>query len=191
MPRPKLFSRQEVLVKSLELFWKRGFSDTSIQDLEKATGVNKSGLYSEFKNKDEIYSEALKLYIEMGYRQMSLFDEPKGFRNIERFLTKEGASICEGSPKGCFAINATREVLITPKSCRNTLETHLKTVKSLISENLIAESVDHQMASELADLILTFHAGLCLEQNIDSPEQSKEKTVAFIKLIRKQIQKVS
>ena len=57
MGRPKGFERSEVLDKALQLFWKKGFADTSLQDLEKATGVNKSGLYSEFKDKDEIFLE--------------------------------------------------------------------------------------------------------------------------------------
>jgi hypothetical protein len=28
---------------AMPVFWKRGFSDTSLQDLERATGVDKSG----------------------------------------------------------------------------------------------------------------------------------------------------
>ena len=56
MGRPKNFSREEVLQKAIPLFWRRGFADTSLQDLEKATGVNKSGLYSEFASKEEIFA---------------------------------------------------------------------------------------------------------------------------------------
>jgi AcrR family transcriptional regulator len=51
MGRPKNFSREGVLEKALPVFWKHGFADTSLQDLEKATGVNKSGLYVEFADK--------------------------------------------------------------------------------------------------------------------------------------------
>jgi AcrR family transcriptional regulator len=52
MGRPKNFSREEVLAKAMTVFWTHGFSDTSLQDLERATGVNKSGLYTEFRDKD-------------------------------------------------------------------------------------------------------------------------------------------
>jgi hypothetical protein len=38
MGRPKSFSREEVLEKAMPVFWKHGFSDTSLQDLERATG---------------------------------------------------------------------------------------------------------------------------------------------------------
>src|SRR5258708_23646725 len=60
MGRPKNFSREGVLEKALPVFWKHGFADTSLQDLEKATGVNKSGLYAEFADKGDLYLESLR-----------------------------------------------------------------------------------------------------------------------------------
>ena len=56
MARPRKFSREGVLEKALPVFWKHGFADASLQELEKATGVNKSGLYSEFSGKEELAS---------------------------------------------------------------------------------------------------------------------------------------
>ena len=43
MVRPENFSREEVLEKGMPVFWKRGFADTSLRDLDRATGVDKSG----------------------------------------------------------------------------------------------------------------------------------------------------
>ena len=34
------------------VFWKHGYADTSVQELERATGVTKSGLYAEFAGKE-------------------------------------------------------------------------------------------------------------------------------------------
>ncbi|HYA83093.1 MAG TPA: helix-turn-helix domain-containing protein [Candidatus Bathyarchaeia archaeon] len=47
-----------MLTKAIPVFWKRGFADTKIEDLKETTGVNKSGLYSEFGSK-EIFVESL------------------------------------------------------------------------------------------------------------------------------------
>jgi hypothetical protein len=44
--QPKNFNREGVLEKALPVFWRRGFADASLHELEKATGVNKSGLYA-------------------------------------------------------------------------------------------------------------------------------------------------
>ena len=59
MGRPKNFSRKGVLEEALPVFWRRGFADASLHELEVATGVNKSGLYSEFKDKEDLFTQSL------------------------------------------------------------------------------------------------------------------------------------
>jgi AcrR family transcriptional regulator len=66
MGRPKKFNRQGVLERALPVFWKRGFADASLHELEVATGVNKSGLYFEFKDK-----ELLKGLAELEYYHLN------------------------------------------------------------------------------------------------------------------------
>jgi AcrR family transcriptional regulator len=53
--RPESFRREEVLEKAMPVFWKYGFADTSLQELERATVVNESGLYTEFRGKDDLF----------------------------------------------------------------------------------------------------------------------------------------
>src|ERR1700745_1825953 len=76
MGRPKNFRREEVLKKAIPVFWKRGFSDTSVQDLERATGVNKSGLYSEFRDKEDLFVESLRYYLATQEKRGLLTEEP-------------------------------------------------------------------------------------------------------------------
>ena len=54
MGRPKSFNREEVLEKAMPIFWKHGFADTSLEELERATGVNRSGLDTGFRNKESL-----------------------------------------------------------------------------------------------------------------------------------------
>src|SRR3979490_2746911 len=64
MGRPKNFNREGVLEKALPLFWRSGFAEASLHELEVATGVNKSGLYSEFKDKEDLFMQSLQYYLE-------------------------------------------------------------------------------------------------------------------------------
>ena len=86
MGRRRNFSREDVLTKAIPMFWKRGFADTKVEDLEEATGVNKSGLYSEFRRK-EIFVESLKHYLSQLDASV-LQREPLGWQNIRKFLRK-------------------------------------------------------------------------------------------------------
>jgi TetR/AcrR family transcriptional regulator, copper-responsive repressor len=103
MGRPKKFSRKGVLEKALPVFWRRGFADASLHELEQATGVNKSGLYSEFEDKEDLFIQSLQYYLESLEKKGLLTAEPLGWNNIERFL-KMGPCCMEGQ-KGCFAVN--------------------------------------------------------------------------------------
>jgi hypothetical protein len=82
MGRPKKLNRQGVLERVLPVFWRRGFADASLHELEVATGVNKSGFYSEFKDKEDLFVQSLESLEEKGL----LTTEPLGWNNIERFL---------------------------------------------------------------------------------------------------------
>ena len=107
MGRPKNFNRDGVLEKALPVFWRRGFADASLHELELATGVNKSGLYSEFKDKEDLFMQSLQYYLESLEKKGLLTAEPLGWNNIERFL-KLGPCSLEGQ-KGCFAVSSMRE----------------------------------------------------------------------------------
>jgi TetR/AcrR family transcriptional regulator, copper-responsive repressor len=112
MGRPKNFNRKGVLEKALPVFWRRGFADASPHELEVATGVNKSGLYSEFQDKEDLFMQSLQYYLESLEKKTLLTAEPLGWNNIERFL-KLGPSSTEGQ-KGCFAVSSMREFAILP-----------------------------------------------------------------------------
>src|SRR6202041_3357362 len=86
MGRPKSFSREEVLDEAMPVFWKHGFADTSLQDLERATGVNKSGLYTEFRDKEDLFLACLRHYLESQDKRGLLTKGPLGWKNIQMFL---------------------------------------------------------------------------------------------------------
>ena len=116
MGRRKLFTREDVLDKAIPVFWKHGLAETSIQDLEQATGVRKSGLYAEFKDKEDLFVESMRRYFDVVVARGDLTKEPLGWINVEGFL-----KVCYGSwgQKGCFSINSMREFADLPKSPPN------------------------------------------------------------------------
>src|SRR5579864_8082837 len=100
MGRPRKFNREGVLEKALPVFWKQGFADTSVHDLEVATGVNKSGIYAEFQGKEDLFVESLQYYQTGFETQGVLTAEPLGWSNIERLLKLSPDYPDER--KGCF-----------------------------------------------------------------------------------------
>jgi hypothetical protein len=110
MGRPKSFSREEVLEKAMPVFWKHGFADTSLQELERATGVNKSGLYTEFRDKEDLFVACLPNYLESQKKRASHQGASKGWNNVETFL--KNGPLNKGKQQGCFSVNSMREFAI-------------------------------------------------------------------------------
>ena len=173
MARPKKFSREGVLEKALPVFWKHGFADASLQELEKATGVNKSGLYSEFSGKEELFLESLRFYLDRMQLGL-LMVEPLGWDNVEQFL-KLGPRTTEGQ-KGCFAVSSMRELAILPPAAIEMLGQGRVQLKQLIAKNIEAEKPKADV-NDLASMVLTFFTGLSMEQNLKSSRAATGRKV--------------
>ena len=183
MGRPKNFSREGVLEKALPVFWKHGFAETSLQDLEKATGVNKSGLYAEFADKGDLYLESLRHYLRKRQQEELLTAEPLGWKNIERFL-KLGPCSLEGQ-QGCFAVDSMNQFALLPPAAQEIVEKSRTLLKQLIAKNVEAETSAMKPAV-LAEMILTFFTGISMEQHLNVSKATMHRKVDdFMKAVRK------
>jgi AcrR family transcriptional regulator len=174
MGRPKNFSREQVLEKAMPVFWKHGFADTTLQDLERATGVNKSGLYTEFRNKEDLFVACLRHYIESQGKRGLLTREPLGWNNVETFL--KNGPLNKGEQQGCFSINSMRELAILPDEAYGVVTDNLAVVQRLLAMNIEVE--EPRMApSAIAEMVLSFFSGLCIERNLKSGKASSTRKI--------------
>jgi AcrR family transcriptional regulator len=182
MGRPKKFNRQGVLERALPVFWRHGFADASLHELEQATGVNKSGLYSEFKDKEDLFVQSLRYYLEGLEKKGLLTAEPLGWNNIERFL-KIGPCTIEGQ-KGCFAVSSMREFAILPPEAIAIITRSRNQLKQLIGKNIQVERPTMN-AEALAELVLTFFTGLSMEHNLRATRPSIVRKINdLMKIVR-------
>ena len=174
MGRPKNFSRDEVLEKAMPVFWTHGFSDTTLQDLERATGVNKSGLYTEFRNKDDLFVACLRHYLESQEKRGFLTNKPLGWHNIETFL--KNGPLNKGKQQGCFSVNSMREFAILPDEAYGIVAENRALLQRLLAMNIEAE--EPKMApSAIAEMVLSFFSGLCIERNLKSGKTSSTRKI--------------
>src|ERR1700694_4029168 len=174
MGRPKGFSRQEVLEKAMPVFWKHGFADTSLQDLERATGVNKSGLYTEFRDKEDLFVACLRHYLESQGKRGLLTMEPLGWKNVEAFL--KNGPLNKGEQQGCFSINSMREFAILPDEAYGVVTENRVLLQRLLAMNIEAEK-PRMDPSAIAEMVLSFFSGLCIEHNLKSGKTSLTRKI--------------
>lgn len=107
MGRHKEFDPDEALDAAVSVFWQRGFEGTSFDDLTKATGVARPGLYAAFGNKEAFYRKVLDRYDSkyMGFMKEAL-DEPDSLKVVERILLGSiEVQMMHESARGCLVLN--------------------------------------------------------------------------------------
>ncbi|MBO0935184.1 TetR/AcrR family transcriptional regulator [Fibrella sp. HMF5335] len=114
MARPKAFAEQDALQAAMETFWRKGYHQTSMQDLVDAMGINRASLYDTFVDKHTLYKQALERYRDLNCAEMaeSIAGADTGkakLRAIFDRLIQE--TLDDGDHKGCFMTNATLEML--------------------------------------------------------------------------------
>jgi AcrR family transcriptional regulator len=67
-----------VLETALTVFARHGFRKTSIEDIARAAGISRQGIYLHFKNKDEIFGAAIHKALDDGLRAANrVFDDDR------------------------------------------------------------------------------------------------------------------
>lgn len=114
MARPKEFAEEEVLEKAMQVFWRNGYYNTSMQDLVDGMGICRASLYDTFGDKHALYIKALEHYRTTNARNME-----KAIANAITNRTKIAAIFdrlideiaTDPDQKGCFMTNAALEML--------------------------------------------------------------------------------
>ena len=168
MPKVKLFDTEVALEKAMMLFWKKGYYNTSIQDLTNYLGISRSSLYDTFGGKKKIFYKALDLY------RTSYFDGLPTFLSTQKNV-KEGLRLafqkvitddCEDvDSKGCFIVNTTTELLPTDSKLHEVISIHKHKVEQAFLDFLQFGVLSGQISKEkdlntLASLLYTVLSGL-------------------------------
>lgn len=149
MGRSKNYVREEVIENALEVFWRRGYSATSLNDLANATGLNKKSIYNEFGSKEALFDVVLAHYRSKKSRQVQLLmREPFGVRNVIDYLEM---LVADASVKGCLLCLSINEKEILEEKAARGVQSDFRALRSLLEKNL-AET-DQERAKALALLI--------------------------------------
>lgn len=117
MPRHKEYDREQVLDRALKVFRTKGFEGTSVQDLVKATGLNRFGMYNAFGSKEGLFLEVMDRYRnEVASRGLEILEaEPLGLKNIKKYFDQMIENYSNGRAQGCLITNTAVE---TPGVCK-------------------------------------------------------------------------
>ncbi len=114
MPKVETFNRNEVLQKATEVFHKKGYNGTSMQDLVDATALNRSSIYNSFGSKLNMFLEVLSHYQSYHNNNFSqgLANSYNSKEAIETIFDLNLNEILhDDDRKGCMIVNCKSEMV--------------------------------------------------------------------------------
>jgi len=139
MSRPKQYDREEVLAKTTDLFWEKGYEATSMSDVAERTGINKYSIYNEFGAKEKLFLACMDYFLlNYCFVEAILAKEPLGLKNIEAFFEYKMCSYGSQANNGCLIFNSVIEKDILSEAANLKVNVFISKMKTLFSNCLNA-----------------------------------------------------
>jgi len=139
MVRTRTFDPSTALSTAVELFAAKGYSETSMEDLVRATGVSRYGLYGTFGNKRELFEQALDKYADSMGKQsfLRLLEPGASLADIRKIFDERVDDMCASEqPKGCLFIHTAMEMAPQDEELRGVLMRFMQRMSKLFAIGL-------------------------------------------------------
>jgi TetR/AcrR family transcriptional repressor of nem operon len=180
------FDEQEVIATALDVFWRKGLHDATMQDLAAATGVQRGSLYNAYGDKEAIFLRAFDEYTEqfLGMTARTLVEGDNVAARLRHFLDVVIVNMTSGSPpRGCLTTRTALDAAISSTKVRQRVQNLLDRLEQLVSKAISSApgnppSID---ANRLARVIVTFTRGLAVMERAGyGRKQLKESAATFV-----------
>ena len=142
MARPRSFDTDQALDLARDVFWRKGFQSTSLDDITAATGLAKPSLYAAFGDKNAMFLKVLERYHAsiVADAERILNEGASAREAIERWLTGF-VPFCSGVKgiRGCLSVNTAADGASDRKEVRNRVERFNRKLEQLLSKRLRAD----------------------------------------------------
>jgi TetR/AcrR family transcriptional repressor of nem operon len=141
MARSRTFDPAVALTQVVDLFASRGYSETSMEDIVRATGVSRYGLYGTFGSKRELFEQALDRYADSMGKQtfLRLLEPEASLADIRRVFEQriELMGCGDGSIRqGCLFVHTAMEMAPQDEDLRDVLKKFMKRISKAFSVGL-------------------------------------------------------
>lgn len=193
MARPPKYTDDEILDRALDLFWTRGWSATSIRELETQLDLKAPAIYRRFGSKDGLSQAVLSHYVERVVRrriEKYLPDDGDPMANIRAFLTSGVRPSPDGGPLiGCLLTTTALETPDVSPGLAQALASGQSVIEAAVGRQLRRARDDGALApgldvdDALGVLTLAWHGLMVLARSGGSPDDLTARANAVVDTI--------
>lgn len=169
-----------------DLFWQKGFAETSLADLETASGLNRRQLYNGIGDKHAMFLAALDTFTEQAGRQFlaALESEDAGLDDIEALLRLFAlAASTKDPPRGCMVCTASQEEIASDDVVAGRIDAYFSRIRAAY-RNALQSAIDrgeiklNPAAVDLrTDALFGVHVALCVLGRAGRPREELNRMV--------------
>jgi TetR/AcrR family transcriptional repressor of nem operon len=179
------FDEDELIASALELFWRKGLADATMQDLAAATGVQRGSLYNAYGDKEAIFLRAYDAYAAQFLDEAAkALAGDSAAERLRNFLDVIIANMTGGSPpRGCLTTRTALDPAISREAVRQRVQGLLGRLERLVSKAISSAPRGRPKADadKLARVVVTFTRGLAvMERAGTSRKQLRDAATTFV-----------
>lgn len=165
--RPTLFENKELISRAQSVFWEKGYTATSLNDLLEVTGIGSGSFYNSFKGgKKEVFKAAIlqrKESFNNFRKELEISGTP--LELIKDFFRGIAKSSREENLRGCIVANTVVEMTFIDDELEAEAANILKDVEKLFTDVIVKEKLNGNLSNPLSGQVLgrylvTFWCGL-------------------------------
>jgi len=167
MARSKEFDQERALASAMDLFWRQGYENTSLEALMRVMGIAKQSLYDTFGDKRALYLKAMAFYRKQTNSSLRelLASAPTVKHGFTRILLGLVAESREQHARGCLLLSANMERAVDDEEIATFLTDNQAEVESIFADALRrgkrnGELGDEQDAGALAKFFVVTLQGM-------------------------------
>jgi TetR/AcrR family transcriptional regulator, transcriptional repressor for nem operon len=164
--RTREFDAEQAIDRAMDLFWRRGYAETSLQDLLKELSIGSGSLYAAFGSKEQLYARALDRYcaLQAGGLVEMLENATEIRPAVRQVLTAMIEADLTDPSRGCLVVNAATQRGDDPATV-DRVAAAIRQVESALTGALERAKARGELSqdkspTELARFLTTFVQGL-------------------------------
>ena len=177
------FDEQDAFEKSIALFWRKGYADTSMQDLAEATGIQRGSLYNAYGGKDALFLRAFEIhkerYLEKARQALARSTLRSSLNNFFDFIVDW---LLEGEPaRGCLSTKTAFGGDAVDASIREAVGGLLDGLEAAVRERLSRPDKTSRLAlspAKAARLVITVTRGIVVLERIYPDDRQRLRSAA-------------
>jgi len=183
--RPKIYNDDDILRKAQQLFWEKGYTATSTEEVLTAMGIGRGSFYLAFEGgKKELFEKVLRRYHKESYEKFeaAVRSSDRPVEQIREFFRRIVRADLKTHQQGCFVGNTVMEMALMEPALEKEAILILKRTEALFAEIIKKAQISGQLQNKknpkiLARHLITLWNGLNITRRMHPDNKALEELI--------------